>query len=123
MVLTSLADLSEGQKEELVASLSCLVAEGELTAEKITEIASASGNSVSTAMASLFASVVAKAPKGIEQFTPPPGGGGGGGGGGGAAAGGAAAEAQEEEKEEEEEEADLGGGMDMFGGGDDGGDY
>eukprot|EP00934_Nitzschia_sp_Nitz4_P008064 Nitzschia sp. Nitz4//scaffold5_size260463//164790//165229//NITZ4_000995-RA/size260463-processed-gene-0.84-mRNA-1//1//CDS//3329555379//8054//frame0 len=50
--------------------------------------------------------------------------GGGGGGGGGAAAGGAdAAPAEEEKEEEEEEEADLGGGMDMFGGGDDGGDY
>ena len=81
MVLTSLADLSEGQKEELVASLSCLVIGGnELTAEKLSEVATASGNSLSDSMAALFASVVSKAPKGIESFTPPPGGGGGGGG-------------------------------------------
>eukprot|EP00934_Nitzschia_sp_Nitz4_P008472 Nitzschia sp. Nitz4//scaffold10_size219509//140474//141442//NITZ4_001442-RA/size219509-processed-gene-0.87-mRNA-1//1//CDS//3329532962//8462//frame0 len=45
---------------------------------------------------------------------------GSGGGGGGAAA---AAEEAAPEEEEEEEEADLGGGMDMFGGGDDAGDY
>ena len=82
MVLSSLADLSDGQKEELVASLSCLIAgDEELTAEKLSAIATASGNSISDAVAALFASVVSKAPKGIESFTPPPGGGGGGGGG------------------------------------------
>jgi len=49
---------------------------------------------------------------------------GGGGGGGGAAGGdGAAEEEAAEEEEPEEEEADIGGGMDMFGGGDDEGDY
>ena len=81
MVYTSLADLSEAQKEELVASLSCLiVGDNELTAEKLAAVASASGNSLSDALAVLFVSVVSKAPKGIEQFSPPPGGGGGGGG-------------------------------------------
>ncbi len=84
MVYTSLTDLTDAQKEELVASLSILVAgDKELSAEKLTAIASASGNSLSDAMASLFVTVVSKAPKGLEQFTPPPGGGGGGGGGGG----------------------------------------
>ena len=81
MVYTSLAELTDGQKEELVASLSCLVAGGdELTTEKLTAVATASGNTLSDAMASLFVGVVSKAPKGLEQFTPPPGGGGGGGG-------------------------------------------
>lgn len=81
MVYTSLADLSGAQKEELVASLSCLiVGDNELTAEKLSAVATASGNSLSDALASIFVSVVSKAPKGIEQFSPPPGGGGGGGG-------------------------------------------
>jgi hypothetical protein len=67
-----------------VASLSALViGEGEMTAEKLSAVATASGNKLSDAMATLFASVVSKAPKGMETFTPPPGGGGGGGGGGG----------------------------------------
>ena len=79
MVYTSLADLSDAQKEELVASLSCLVVgDNELTSEKLSAVATASGNSLSDAVAAIFANVVTKAPKGIEQFTPPPGGGGGG---------------------------------------------
>lgn len=78
MVYTTLQDLSEAQREELVASLSCFViGENELTADKLSEVAAASGNSLSDAVASLFVSVVSKAPKGIETFTPPPGGGGG----------------------------------------------
>jgi hypothetical protein len=81
MALTSIADLSDGQKEELVASLSCLViGNGEVSAEKLSAIASAAGCSVSDPMAALFASVVASAPKGMDSFAPPPGGGGGGGG-------------------------------------------
>ena len=83
MALTSIADLSDAQKDELVASLSCMVAGEEVTAEKLTAIASAAGCSLSEPLASLFASVVTASPKGIESFTPPPGGGGGGGGGGG----------------------------------------
>ena len=81
MVLTSLDGLSDGQKEELVASLGCLlIGDNDLTAEKLSSVAEASGNTISDVMASLFVSVVTKAPKGIETFTPPPGGGGGGGG-------------------------------------------
>jgi hypothetical protein len=79
MVYTSLADLSDAQKEELVASLSCLIVGDELTAETLSAVATASGNSLSDALAAVFVSVVSKAPKGIEQFSPPPGGGGGGG--------------------------------------------
>jgi hypothetical protein len=83
MALTSIADLTGAQKEELVASLSCLVVgDNDLTAEKLSAVATASGNSLTDAMAALFATVVSKAPKGMESFTPPPGGGGDGGGGG-----------------------------------------
>lgn len=84
MALTSIADLSGAQKEDLIASLSCLiVGDNDMTAEKLSAVASASGNSLSDAMAALFATVVSKAPKGIESFAPPPGGSGGGDGGGG----------------------------------------
>mmetsp|Transcript_8979 Transcript_8979/g.13089 ORF Transcript_8979/g.13089 Transcript_8979/m.13089 type:complete len:125 (-) Transcript_8979:368-742(-) len=123
MTVTSLSDLSDSQKQELVASLSALLvgsAGGEVNSETLTAVATASGNDLSAAWAALFASVVDKA-GGIDKFCAAPGGGGGGscGGGGG---GGEAAAAVEEKEEEEEEEADIGGGMDMFGGdGDDGG--
>lgn len=84
MAITSIADLSDAQKEELVASLSCLViGDGEVSGEKISAIATASGNSLSDTLATLFARVVTNAPKGINSFALPPGGGGGGGGGGG----------------------------------------
>ena len=79
---SSVDELSASQKEELVASLSCLtIGEGELTAETLQAVATASGNSVSDSLAALFANVVSKAKDGMKTFTPPPGGGGGGGGG------------------------------------------
>jgi len=81
MVLTSLDGLSDSQKEDLVASLCCLVIGDECDAEKISAVATASGNTVGAAMASLFGGVVSLAPKKLESFTPGPGGGGGGGGG------------------------------------------
>lgn len=121
-MFTSLTDLDANRKQELVASLSALLVgkaagDEDVTGEKIEAVATASGNKVSAAYASLWASVVSAG--GIETFTAGPGSGGGGGGGGG----GAAAEEVEEEKDEEEE-ADIGGGMDMFGGDEGGGgDY
>lgn len=92
MVLTSLADLSASQKEDLVASLSGLIvgSTDEVTAEKLQAVATASGNSVSAPMAALFAKVLTSAEKGVESYTPGPGGGGGGGGEGGGGDGGAA---------------------------------
>jgi large subunit ribosomal protein LP1 len=124
MVLTSISDLTASQKEELVASLSVLVvgsaSDGDITAEAVTAVAEASGNTVNGSLAALFSSVATSA-GGIEKFCAAPGAGGGGGGGGAAAGGDAAAE--EEEEKEEEEEMDIGGGMDMFGGDDGGGDY
>ena len=79
MVLSSLEGLSDAQKEELVASLACLlIGDNELSAEKLSAVATASGNSISDAMAALYVGVVSNAPKGIESFAPPPGGGGSG---------------------------------------------
>mmetsp|Transcript_19740 Transcript_19740/g.24356 ORF Transcript_19740/g.24356 Transcript_19740/m.24356 type:complete len:117 (+) Transcript_19740:590-940(+) len=116
MVLSSLTDLTDSQKEELVASLSVLVVGSDVTAEALSAVAEASGNSLSGSMAALFSSVAAAA-GGAEKFCAAPGSGGGGGGGGDAAA----AAAVEEEPEEEEEVGDA-PVVDMFGG-DDGGDY
>ena len=79
-----LEEMTGGQKEELVASLSCLtIGNGELTAEKLQAVATASGNTLPEGLASLFANVVSKSKDGMKTFSPPPGGGGGGGGGAG----------------------------------------
>lgn len=129
-MFTSLTDLTDQQKEEFVASLCALlvgsVDNNEVTAEKLEAVASASGNTLNGALASLVASVVTKS-GGIEKFCAAPGGGGGGGGGGVGGGGGGseqAAAAPAAKEEEEEEEMDLGGGMDMFGGEEGGGgDY
>lgn len=121
MALTSLAELTDAQKQELVASLSTLVvasAGGEVTAESLSAVATASGNDLSDTWAALFASVTSKA-GGIDKFCAAPGGSGGGSGSG---SGEAAAEEEEEEKEEEEE-IDMGGGMSMFGDDEGGDDY
>jgi len=127
MTFTSLSDLSDTQKSELVASLASIIvasnSEGEVTSDALTAVADASGNTLLASWASLFATVVAKA-GGIDKFCLTPGAGGGG-GGAVAGAGDAGAAAAVEEEKEEEEEMDLGGGMDMFGGeeGGGGGDY
>ena len=119
-MVSSLTDLTDAQKQELVASLSSIVAGDDASAESIAAIAEASGNSLQASYASLFSTVVSLA-GGLDKFCAAPGA--GGGGGGGAATGGGEAAAEEEKEEEEEEEADMGGGMDMFGDDGDGGDY
>lgn len=130
-MFSSLTDLSSGRKQELVASLSALLVgscTSQVTADAITAVAEASGNTISPAYATLFSSIIS-INGGIDKFCAGPGGGGGGGGAVSASAGGpAASSAKAEEKpeeKEEEEEMDLGGGMDMFGGGGagGGGDY
>lgn len=63
MVVTSLEGLSDAQKQELVASLSAVVvgtAGAEVSAETLSAVATASGNSLSGAWASIFASAVGK---------------------------------------------------------------
>jgi hypothetical protein len=121
-MISSISELTDSQREELIASLSVLVVgsvveDGEISAEALTAVAEASGNSLNSSLATLFSTVATKA-GGIKKFCAAPGSGGGGGGGGGGAA--AAAEVVEE-KEEEEEVGDA-PVVDMFGGGD-GGDY
>ena len=124
-MITSLSELSDVQKEELVASLSVLLAgsaeseDGAISAETLQAVATASGNSLSPALATLYSSVASKCPGGVKAYASAPGGGGGGGGSGGGGGGGGAEAAKEEEPEEEEMEAPA---ADMFGGGDDG-DY
>lgn len=82
LTFSSIDEMTAAQKEELIASLSCLViGEGEVTAETLQAVATASGCEVSDSMAALFANVVSKSKDGMKTFTPPPGGGGGGGGG------------------------------------------
>lgn len=120
MAITSISDLSDSKKEELVASLAVIVVgsavEGDITSEALTAVAEASGNTLNSSLAALFGSVATKG--GLDKFCAAPGTGGGGGGGGGAAA------AEEEAEEEVEEEEEMGDApvSDMFGGGD-GGDY
>ena len=63
MVVSSLDGLSDAQKQELIASLSALVvgtSGGEVSAESLTAVAEASGNSLAGSWASIFASAVAK---------------------------------------------------------------
>merc|ERR1712157_377419 len=120
-VVSSLENLSDAQKQELISSLSAIVvgsAGAEVSAESLSAVATASGNELSGVWASVFASAVSKAGD-VNKFCLAPVAGGGGGGGGGD--GGAAAEEEKvEEVEGEVEEAPP--AVDMFGG-DDGGDY
>ena len=63
MVVSTLEGISDAQKQELVASLSAIVAGtagAEITAETLSAVATASGNDLSGAWASVFASAVAK---------------------------------------------------------------
>ena len=85
-MLTSLAELTDSQKGDMMASLSIFLAasgtaeEGEdlITPAKLQAIAKASGNSLSESLATLFASVASNAPGGVlEAYMPSPGGGGG----------------------------------------------
>ncbi len=66
MVVSSLEGLSDAQKQELVASLSAIVvgsSGAEVSAETLTAVASVSGNSLSGAWASVFASALEKVSK------------------------------------------------------------
>ncbi len=72
MVVSSLEGLSDAQKQELVASLSAIVvgsSGAEVSAESLTAVATASGNSLSEAWASVFASAVEKV-RWSESFMP-----------------------------------------------------
>ena len=63
MVFSSLEELSDAQKQEFVAALSAVVvgsAGADVTADSLSAVATASGNSLSAAWASVFASAVSK---------------------------------------------------------------
>ena len=63
MVVSSLEGLSDAQKQELIASLSAIVvgsAGGDVSADSLSAVATASGNDLSAAWASVFASAVSK---------------------------------------------------------------
>ena len=63
MVVSSLEGLSDAQKQELVASLSAVVvgsAGADVSADSLSAVATASGNSLSGAWASVFATAVSK---------------------------------------------------------------
>ena len=68
MPISSLEGLSDAQKQELVASLSAIVvgsSGGDVTAEALNAVATASGCSLSEAWASVFAGAVAKVSIGL----------------------------------------------------------
>lgn len=63
MTVSTLEDLSDAQRQELIASLSAIVvgsAGGEVSAESLSAAATAAGCDLSGAWASIFASAVAK---------------------------------------------------------------
>lgn len=88
-MISNLADLTDAQKSDMIASLSVFLAasgtaeedEELVTPAKLQAIAKASGNSLSEGLATLFASVAGSAPGGaLKAYMLEPGGGGGGGG-------------------------------------------
>ena len=95
-----------------LAVLVCSDAGSDLTAENLTAVITASGNTASPVWVNLFAESLAKNEGSIEKFCAQPGSGGGGGGG----SAGPAAAAAPAAAAVEEEEIDMGGGLDMFGG-------
>ncbi len=105
------------------ASICFFRVQAEITSDQISALLTATNNEVEGYYPIIMASFLSNPEKVAELITTPGGSGGGGGGGGsGAGAGDGAEEAVEEEKAEEEEIGDA-PVVDMFGGGDGGGDY
>jgi ribosomal protein L12E/L44/L45/RPP1/RPP2 len=135
----SLKDMSKAEHDEKVTTLAALLlidAGAEVTADKIGEVITASGNSVDKYWPGLFASLLAKADVNaiITSSTAPGAVGGGGGGGGGAAPDAKKDDAKKDdkkggddkkgkEKEPKEEPVEVAGAGDLFGGGGGGGKY
>lgn len=126
--------MSKAAKDEAVCTLAALLlkdAGAEITADKLNEVITASGNSVEKYWPGMFASLLAKVNVDslIASSTAPGAGGSGGGGGGAAAAapasaGGDKKEEKKEKKEEKKEEpAETVSSADLFGGGGGGGKY
>jgi large subunit ribosomal protein LP1 len=120
--MPAIKDMSKEAKDEAVTTLAALLlhdAGAEVTADKLNEVITASGNSVEKYWPGMFAGLVAKTdiPALIKSSTAP---GGGGGGAAPAAAAGAAGKEEKkddkkaekkEEKNEEAAEVDLSGPM------------
>ena len=112
-------------QDEFVTSLAVMAlydGDAEISADQISALITATGNSVESYWPSLFSSMLT--PELAEVIFTRGGAGAGGGGDGPTTSGGDSNEdAPKEEKPKEEEVDALEGGMDMFGGGGDGGDY
>ena len=77
-------NITGADKDQLVLGLAALICNdcgAEISAENLTSVISASGNSVASYWAPLYAAYIEKA-GGVERFMGGPGGGGGGGGAG-----------------------------------------
>ena len=125
--MPSLTALSKESKDEAVTTLAALLlhdAGAEITADKINEVISASGNSVEKYWPGMFAALVAKTDiNALITASTAPGASGGGGGGAAAPAAAAAkggdkkaADKPAEKPKEKEPEVEVTGG-DLFGGG------
>jgi len=122
--MTGIKAMSKESKDEAVTTLAALLlfdAGAEVTADKLNEVISASGNSVEKYWPGMFAGLVGKADINslIAASTAPGASGGGGGAAPAAAAGGAKEEKKDAKpaKEEKKEEAVEVTGGDLFGGG------
>ena len=111
----TLKDISKEAHDEACVTYAALIlqdAGADITADKLAEVVSASGNEVEPYWAPMFADLLSKVDVAdlLTSVSAP----GSGGGAGGAAGGDAAAAEEEQEEEEEEEEVDVGGGN-LFG--------
>ena len=73
--MATFADLSKGDKEDLIVSLSALVCADcgvECSEETMNAVIAASGNTVGDQWVPVFASTIAKV-GGVDDFTPAPG--------------------------------------------------
>ena len=116
-----LSDLSGHKKEEMLASLACLIlADGEkdITIENVNSLLEKSGNPKGAYFATAFVSLL-KGRKALDMVNLS----GGGGGGASAASGSGDAAVEEEKKEEEEEEEEEVAMGNLMGGGDDDGGW
>jgi ribosomal protein L12E/L44/L45/RPP1/RPP2 len=112
-------------KVEFALTLAAMIlhdGDAEVTPENLKTLVDAAGVEVPGYWPGIFAKGVEGK---IDDFICSVGGGGGGGGGGDAAAAdaGAADAAPEKKEKPKEEEIDFSGGVNMFGGGEGGGDY
>lgn len=120
--MPGIKDMSKSAKDEAVCTLAALIlhdAGAEITADKLNEVITASGNSVEKYWPGMFAGLVAKADVAslIKSSTAPGSGSAAPAAGGAAPAAGAKEEKKEKKEEKKEEPAEVVTGGDLFGGG------